>query len=107
MLMLMQKGEDKLLLTNLPLAILLQNFKREEENMVNVIEEYPKPVAQVRCGNCGSLLEYGNADLHYKMSNEIVTQNIVALKGYYIWCPVCGCEVAASRIPRPEKGGEA
>lgn len=73
--------------------------------MVKVIEEYPKPVAQVRCHNCGSLLEYGNADLHYKMSNEMVTQNIVALKGYYIWCPVCGCEVAVSRTPRPKKGG--
>ena len=72
--------------------------------MVKVIEEYPKLVAQVRCHNCGSLLEYGNADLHYKMNNESVTANIVALKGYYIWCPVCGIEVAVSKIPRPKKG---
>ena len=71
--------------------------------MVQVIEEHPKPVEQVRCHNCGSLLEYGNADIHLKYVNEMVNWNTVQSRGHYIWCPVCGCEVPAHIIARKEE----
>jgi hypothetical protein len=32
--------------------------------MIKVLEEKPAPRATVVCNNRGSLLEYGNADLH-------------------------------------------
>ena len=73
--------------------------------MVKVIEEYQKPVAQVRCHNCGSLLEYGNADLHARYDDSTML-TAMRFKSHFIWCPVCNCEVNASLIPKPEKGGQ-
>ena len=67
--------------------------------MIIVKEKKSVPHADVRCGNCGSLLQYGNADLLEDYHNSA---NHTALYGaghnYYFNCPVCGCKVNASWI---------
>ena len=63
--------------------------------MVKVLVEKEVPKAEINCTNCGSLLEYGNADLsehfNYQASYLYYTK-------YYIVCPVCGCAVNVSWI---------
>lgn len=60
--------------------------------MIKVLEEKPVPRKTIACGNCGSVLEYGNADLH--------------IDGFYksTWfeCPVCGVKVVANWITKGE-----
>lgn len=41
--------------------------------MIKVLEAKPVPRATVECNNCGSLLEYGNADL---METAVAVYNI-------------------------------
>lgn len=66
--------------------------------MIVVKEKKPVPHDDIRCGNCGSLLQYGNADLH----EDYCSDNHVALysagHNYYFNCPVCGCKVNANWI---------
>ena len=38
--------------------------------MIVVKEKKSVPHADIRCGNCGSLLQYGNADLHEDYSRS-------------------------------------
>lgn len=64
--------------------------------MIKVIEEKQVPRAEITCSNCGSLLEYGNADL-YKREDY----NYIAYK-HYLVCPVCGCDVNATWIIKSE-----
>ena len=67
--------------------------------MIIVKEKKPVPHDDIRCGNCGSLLQYGNADLHEDYSKD--SANYATLYGghsYYINCPVCGCKVNANWI---------
>ena len=75
--------------------------------MVIVKEEKPVPHDDIRCGNFGSLLQYGNADLHEDYSRD--SANYTTLYGaghsYYFNCPVCGCKVIANWITK--KGDEA
>ena len=70
--------------------------------MIIVKEKKSVPHADVRCGNCGSLLQYGNADLL-----EDYQSNYAALYStghcYYFDCPVCGCKVSASWIIKKGK----
>lgn len=68
--------------------------------MIIVKEKKPVPHADVRCGNCGSLLQYGNADLHeeYGRSDGMTCAFQGHLRPYYFNCPVCGCKVKASWI---------
>ena len=62
--------------------------------MVKIIEKKEVPTAQVRCRNCGSLLEYGNADLHERISYNYSWNPLRTASGdWYFVCPVCGCEV--------------
>ena len=72
--------------------------------MIKVLEEKEVPRAQERCSNCGSLLQYGNADLHEDYHRD--STNYTALYGaghnYYFNCPVCGCKVNASWIIKKE-----
>ena len=77
--------------------------------MIKVLEEKEVPKKQITCSNCGSELEYGNADLHEDyMRNQKISNNIswppteipAASKYYEIVCPVCGCKVSASWIIR-------
>ena len=70
--------------------------------MIKVIEECPKPLRQVRCDNCGSLLEYGNADIHYQPFNLQLSECTMRLKGHYITCPIRENEVPATKIKREE-----
>ena len=75
--------------------------------MIIVKEEKPVPHDDIRCSNCGSLLQYGNADLYKDYSKD--SANYTTLYGvghsYYFNCPVCGCKVIANWITK--KGDEA
>lgn len=75
--------------------------------MIKVLEENEVPRAQVKCSNCGSLLEYGNADLSEDWKNRpdsyIASANNHAFRNYVLRCPVCGCEVSASWVVKKEK----
>ena len=68
--------------------------------MIIVKEKKPVPHDDIRCGNCGSLLQYGNADLYEDYSKA--SANYATLYGaghsYYFNCPVCGCKVIANWI---------
>ena len=68
--------------------------------MIIVKEKKSVPHADVRCGNCGSLLQYGNADLleDYSRSDGMTYAFQEHFRPYYFDCPVCGCKVRASWI---------
>ena len=69
--------------------------------MIKVLEAKPVPRATVECNNCGSLLEYGNADL---MEMTVEAYNIYhQLLNYHFNCPVCGCTVIAEWVYNKEK----
>ena len=69
--------------------------------MIKVIEEKPVPRSTVKCNNCGSSLEYGNADLteDYCWRNSNLAYSVPK---HYFRCPVCGCKVEVSWIRRDE-----
>ena len=73
--------------------------------MIIVKEEKPVPHDDIRCGNCSSLLQYGNADLHEDYSRD--SANYTTLYGaghsYYFNCPGCGCKVVANWIINKEE----
>lgn len=64
--------------------------------MIKVIEEKPVPTARVRCKNCGSLLEYGNADLWEELNTNY--NNYPMFYKHYFNCPVCKCKVEVEKI---------
>ena len=64
--------------------------------MIKVLEEKQVPRAEITCSNCGSLLEYGNADLYKRVGSTYITYK------HYFVCPVCGCDVNATWIIRSE-----
>lgn len=68
--------------------------------MIKVLEEHSVPRATITCSNCGSVLEYGNADLieDYTKTPYSIDSTGWAHKNYCITCPVCGCEQTAYRI---------
>lgn len=68
--------------------------------MIKVIEEKEVPRGTVVCESCGSVLEYGNADLH-----EVINYNygISGVHNYALRCPVCGCEQSASWVQKSDK----
>ena len=69
--------------------------------MVKVIEEKEVPRSKITCSNCGSILEYGNADLYkdYEKENKYYTTVVGYIHGsYYFNCPVCGCKISANWI---------
>ena len=68
--------------------------------MIIVKEMKSVPHDDIRCGNCGSLLQYGNADLleDYTMDSANYTILYGAGHNYYFNCPVCGCKVDANWI---------
>ena len=66
--------------------------------MIIVKERKSVPHADVRCGNCGSLLQYENADLHEDYNSTNYTALYSAGHNYYFICPVCGCKVIANWI---------
>ena len=67
--------------------------------MIKIIEEKPVPRANVICDNCGSLLEYGNADLLERYENTNYAYTFAdPPKRYYFNCPVCGCKIDAQWI---------
>lgn len=69
--------------------------------MIKVLEAKPVPRATVECVNCGSLLEYGNADLFERINNEYNIR-YPYLTLYYFSCPVCGCEVYVDWINKKQ-----
>ena len=73
--------------------------------MIVVKEKKAVPHADVRCSNCGSLLQYGNADLHedYHRDSANYTALYSARHNYYFNCPVCGCKVVANWIIKKEE----
>lgn len=71
--------------------------------MIKIIEEKTVPTATISCGNCGSLLEYGNADLTEEINNDVYYRVYNHLKNYYFICPVCGCKVYASWLTKKEE----
>ena len=71
--------------------------------MIKILEAKPVPRATVECNNCGSLLEYGNADL-MEMTVDAYNINIYhQLLNYHFNCPVCGCIVIAEWVYNKEK----
>ena len=68
--------------------------------MIIVKEKKSVPHADVRCGNCGSLLQYGNADLLEDYNYSALCS---AGQNYYFNCPVCGCKVNANWIIKKGK----
>ena len=69
--------------------------------MIKVLKEETVPKATITCSNCGSLLEYGNADLFRDYSNEanqMLTNYSMRVRNYLLRCPVCGVEQPASWV---------
>lgn len=68
--------------------------------MVIVKEKKSVPHADIRCDNCGSLLQYGNADLYEDFFSDSPNYGTLYSAGhnYYFKCPVCGCKVRANWI---------
>lgn len=64
--------------------------------MVKVIEKKPVPTAQVRCKDCGSLLEYSNSDLWRECDVDSFTYPL--RDKYSFDCPVCKCKIYVERI---------
>lgn len=66
--------------------------------MIKVLEEKSVPRKTTTCGNCGSVLEYSNADLHRDYDSDYI--------GLYrpicFECPVCGVKVIAHWITKGE-----
>ena len=70
--------------------------------MIKVLEEKPVPRETVNCGNCGSLLEYGNADL-MEYNNWGDNPNYAySVPRHHFQCPVCGCWVRVNWIVKGE-----
>ena len=63
-----------------------------------VIKENPVPRQEVICESCGSILEYGNADLE----PATMYSNGYAIS-YKIKCPICGVYVKCDWIKRSKK----
>jgi hypothetical protein len=59
-----------------------------------VIKENPVPRQEVTCESCGSILEYGNADL------QPATTYSSGCYKYKIKCPVCGVYVRCDWIKK-------
>ena len=72
--------------------------------MIKVLEEKPVPRATAVCDNCGSTLEYGNADLTEIREYDAAAENVMGVLyprttvRYRFACPVCGCKVNADWI---------
>lgn len=64
--------------------------------MITVIREKPEPRKRIICSNCGSELEYGNADL-YKEEGPLPT-GYTYIHSFYFYCPVCRCKEYADWI---------
>lgn len=64
--------------------------------MITVIREKPEPRERVICSNCGSELEYGNADL-CKEEGPLPT-GYAYIHSFYFYCPVCRCKEYADWI---------
>lgn len=69
--------------------------------MIKVLEEKQVPRAEITCSNCGSLLEYGNADLYKREEYSVSVDSYIAYK-HYLVCPVCRCDVNATWITKSE-----
>ena len=66
--------------------------------MVRIIKEGIVPRGTVKCNNCHSELEYGNADLVKEMRASTALYNAgneFLCHDTYIWCPVCSMRIAA------------
>ena len=74
-------------------------FEGGVSKMIRVIKEKQVPRAEITCSNCGSLLEYGNADLYEKV-NYSASVGYYTVYKYYFTCPVCGCKVDAQWITK-------
>lgn len=69
--------------------------------MVTIIEAHEVPRARIKCPNCKSILEYGNADLNevYETCNQTFTYPPSKLCHKYSFrCPQCGVDVSANKI---------
>lgn len=73
--------------------------------MVKAIIVGEVPTAEVTCGNCHSVLRYGNADLIKTYPKETWTSQLLYKVEYYSFrCPICGLEVRANWIePKQEE----
>ncbi len=66
--------------------------------MIKVLEEKPVPRKTIICGNCGSVLEYGNADLHKDYDPDYEPNYTGLYRPMCFTCPVCGVKVIAGWI---------
>lgn len=57
--------------------------------MIKIIKAEPVPKEQIKCDNCGSILEYENVDLEFYQSCGYK---------YRFRCPVCGVYIYAKWI---------
>ena len=65
---------------------------------IKIIKENPVPRREIACESCGSILEYGNADL-------MVAQRYLSgtPTAYKIQCPVCGVYIECKWIEKRVK----
>lgn len=67
--------------------------------MVKIVIKNKVPTKKVKCSNCGSLLEYGNADLYIVYPESTLTVQYLCKQPYFAFkCPVCGVEVQAEWV---------
>lgn len=61
--------------------------------MIKIIKAQPIPKEQIKCDNCGSILEYENVDLE-------LHQDYMTGYKYRFRCPVCGVFIDAKWIKK-------
>jgi transcription elongation factor Elf1 len=67
--------------------------------MIRVLVKKEVPFGKVECGNCGSLLEYGNSDLSKVYPENTLTTQYLYKQPYFAFrCPVCGLDVQANWV---------
>ena len=67
--------------------------------MIKVLEQKDEPRATAICDNCHSVLEYGNCDIRAHTTTPPWSSSLKEIVDYYyIYCPVCNCQVKVSKI---------
>lgn len=70
--------------------------------MIEVIKLSEVPTAEIECGNCRSILRYGNRDLDKRYRENTLDRTFLGSFYYTFRCPVCGVIVEAPWIKNKE-----
>lgn len=73
--------------------------------MVSIVKANEPPTAQIECANCGSILEYSNADLYkFIPESSLCCHYVSGVDHFRLRCPVCKVTFTAPWITREKKG---